>query len=68
MWHIHISDERMSLLILNHFCQHVLRFIRKRVMSLRLTLTNIIGGWSLISSSLKYHISLVFNHMNLINY
>jgi hypothetical protein len=43
MWHIHIGENRTSLLMFNDFCQNVLRLIGSRVVSLRLTLTNIIG-------------------------
>ncbi|CAF4319596.1 unnamed protein product [Rotaria sp. Silwood2] len=67
MWHIHIGKNRMSLSMFNDFCQNVLRLIGIRVVSLRLTLTNIIGGWSLISSSLKYHKIMSLRRLHLID-
>ncbi|CAF3162989.1 unnamed protein product [Rotaria sp. Silwood2] len=67
MWHIHIGENRMSLSMFNDFCQNVLRLIGIRVVSLSLTLTNIIGGWSLISSSLKYHKTISLRRRHLIN-
>jgi hypothetical protein len=45
----------------------VLKLIGARVVSLRITLNNIIGGWSLISSSLKYHQTTVLRRLHLID-
>jgi hypothetical protein len=67
LWHIHIGDSTMSLMIFNDLCQNVLKLIRARIVSLRLTLTNTVGGWSLISSSLKYHQTMVLRRLHLIN-
>src|ERR1700691_1778334 len=49
LWHIHIGDSTMSLLMFNDHCHNVLKLIGGRVVSLRLTLINVIGGWSLVS-------------------
>ena len=49
----------MSLAMLNDFDQHVLKTIGRRVVSLRLTLTNAIGGWALVSPSLRYRLHLI---------
>jgi hypothetical protein len=54
LWHIHLDDTTMSLTIFKDFCQNVIKLIGHRVLSLRINLNNIIGGWSLVSSSLKY--------------
>ncbi|CAF2939358.1 unnamed protein product, partial [Rotaria sp. Silwood2] len=44
LWHIHIGDNRMSLSMFNNLCQNVLKRLGHRVISLRITLTNVIGG------------------------
>jgi hypothetical protein len=67
LWHIHIGDSTMSLMIFNDLCQNVLKLIRARIVSLRLTLINTVGGWSLILSSLKYHQTMVLQRLHLIN-
>ncbi|CAF1314619.1 unnamed protein product [Rotaria sordida] len=67
LWHIHIGDSTMSLLMFNDHCQNVLKLIGSRVVSLRLTLTNTIGGWSLISSSLQYHQTILLQRLHLID-
>ena len=53
IWHIHINGNGMGLSMFNDYCVNVLKLIEGQVVSLRLTLSNIIGGWSLVSSSLK---------------
>ncbi|CAF4189589.1 unnamed protein product [Rotaria sp. Silwood2] len=67
LWHIHIGDSTMSLLMFNDHCQNVLKLIGSRVISLRLTLTNAIGGWSLISSSLGCHQTTLLQRLHLID-
>jgi len=67
LWHIHIGDNTMSLTMFNHFCQNVLKLVGARVVSLRITLINIIGGWSLVSSSLKYHQTILLRRLHLID-
>ncbi|CAF1495481.1 unnamed protein product [Rotaria sp. Silwood1] len=57
----------MSLLMFNDHCQNVLKLIGNRVVSLRLILTNTIGGWSLISSSLRYHQTTLLQRLHLID-
>ncbi len=59
LWHIHIGDSTMSLSMFNNLCQNVLKLIGTRLVSLRVTLTDLIGGWSLVSSSLKYQTTLL---------
>jgi len=67
LWHIHIGDNPTSLSILNDLCQNVLKLVGARIVSLRITLTNAIGGWSLVSSSLKYHQTTLLRHLHLID-
>ncbi|CAF4102584.1 unnamed protein product [Rotaria sp. Silwood2] len=67
LWHIHIGDNKMSLSTFKDLCQHVLKLIGHRVISLRITLTNIIGGWSLVSSSLKYNKMISLRRLHLID-
>ncbi|CAF0883948.1 unnamed protein product [Rotaria sp. Silwood1] len=50
LWHIHIGNTTMSLLMFNEQCQNILKLIGGPIVSLGLTLTNVIGGWSLVSS------------------
>ncbi|CAF3393148.1 unnamed protein product, partial [Rotaria sp. Silwood2] len=57
----------MSLLIFNDFCQIVLQLIEDRIVSFRITLSNIISGWSRVSSSLKYHQETLLRRLHLIN-
>ncbi|CAF2071159.1 unnamed protein product [Rotaria magnacalcarata] len=57
----------MSLTMLNGQCQNILKLIGGRVVSLRVTLIDVIGEWSLISSS-SSTFNRYLNHMNLINY
>ncbi|CAF3367074.1 unnamed protein product, partial [Rotaria sp. Silwood2] len=38
-----------------------------RVVSLRLTLNDMIGGWSLVSSCLKYHQTTLLRRLHLID-
>jgi hypothetical protein len=47
--------------------QNVLKLIGNRIVSLRLTLVNVIGGWSLISSSLRYHQTTLLQRLHLID-
>jgi hypothetical protein len=67
LWHIHIGDSTMSLMMFNEHCQNVLKLIGNRVISLRLNLINTIGGWSLISSSLHYHQIILLRRLHLID-
>jgi hypothetical protein len=67
LWYIHIGDSTMSLMTFNEDCQNVLKLIGNRVISLRLTLINTIGGWSLISSSLGYHQTILLRRLHLID-
>lgn len=67
LWHIHIGDSTMSLSMFNDLCQNMLKVIENRVVSLRLTLTNIIGGWSIVSSCLKYHRITLLQHLHLVD-
>ncbi|CAF2813283.1 unnamed protein product [Rotaria sp. Silwood2] len=57
----------MSLTMFNNYCQNVLKLIGGRIVSLRLTLINVIGGWSLISSSLQYHKTKLLQRLHLID-
>ncbi len=67
LWHIHIGDSTMSLLMFNDQCHNILKLIGGRIVSLRLTLNNVIGGWSLISSSLRYHQTTLLQRLHLID-
>ena len=67
LWHIDIGDSTMSFSRFNDFCENVLKFIGSRLVSLRVTLTNTIGGWSLVSSSLKYYQTTLLQRLHLIN-
>ncbi len=67
LWHISFGDSFMSLPMFNDFCRNVLESIGGRVVSLRLTLTNAIGGWSLVSSSLRYHQLTLLQRLHLID-
>ncbi|CAF1094114.1 unnamed protein product [Adineta steineri] len=67
LWHIHIADSTMSLLMFTDYCQNILKVIGSRLVSLRVTLTNVIGGWSMISSSLRCHLSLSLQRLHLID-
>jgi hypothetical protein len=67
LWHIHLSDSTMSLLMFTDYCENILKVIGSRLVSLRVILTNIIGGWSLISSSLRCHPSLSLQRLHLID-
>ncbi|CAF1136271.1 unnamed protein product [Adineta steineri] len=66
LWHIDIGDNLTSLSIFNEFCQNALKLIGARVVSLRLRLNNVINGWSLVSSSLRFHKSRLLRHLHLI--
>ncbi|CAF1213477.1 unnamed protein product [Adineta steineri] len=67
LWHIDIGDNLTSLSIFNQLCQDVLKLIGARIVSLRLRLNNVINGWSLVSSSLRFHKSRLLRHLHLIN-
>jgi hypothetical protein len=67
LWHIHIGDSRMSLMLLTEHSQKILKFIGNRVISLRVNLMNTLGGWSLISSSLHYHQIILLRRLHLID-
>ncbi|CAF1641169.1 unnamed protein product [Rotaria magnacalcarata] len=45
----------------------MLKLIERRLVSLRITLNNAIGGWSLVSSSLQSHQTTLLRHLHLIN-
>lgn len=66
LWHIHIGGTTMSLLMFNDQCQNILKLIRGRVVSLRLTLIDVIGGWSLVSSYLQSHQITLLRRLHLI--
>ncbi|CAF3839192.1 unnamed protein product [Rotaria sp. Silwood1] len=67
LWHIHIGDSTVSLMMFNDHCHNVLKLIGSRIVSLRLTLINVIGGWSLISSSLRNHQTKLLQRLHLID-
>ncbi|CAF2581876.1 unnamed protein product [Rotaria sp. Silwood2] len=67
LWHIHIGNSTMSLSMFNNHCQNVLKLVGTRLVSLRVTLTNAMDGWSLVSSSLKYHQITLLQRLHLIN-
>lgn len=67
LWHIHIGGRKMSLSMLNYYCQNVLKLLGRRIVSLRITLTNTIGGWSLVSSSLNNHQTILLRRLHLID-
>ena len=51
----------------NDLCQNVLKLIGNRIVSLRITLTNAIDGWLLVSSSLKYYQTTLLQRLHLID-
>ncbi|CAF2135136.1 unnamed protein product [Rotaria magnacalcarata] len=67
LWRIHIGDSTRSLMMFNDQCHNVLKLIESRLVPLRVTLTNVIGGWSLISSSLRYHQTRLLQCLHLID-
>ncbi|CAF4639896.1 unnamed protein product, partial [Rotaria sp. Silwood2] len=67
LWHIHIGGNTMSLSMFKNFCQNVLKLIGDRVISLRITFSNMIGGWSLVASSLNYHQTILLRRLHLID-
>ncbi|CAF2443312.1 unnamed protein product [Rotaria sp. Silwood2] len=67
LWHIHIGDTTMPLMMFNDQCQNILKLIGGRVVSLRVTLIDVIGGWSLISSSLQNHPTTLLQRLHLID-
>jgi hypothetical protein len=67
LWNIEIGNSTMSLSMFNDICQNVLRLIGNRVVSLRVILSNTIGGWSFVSSSLGYHQTTLLRHLHLID-
>jgi hypothetical protein len=67
VWHIHIGSNRMSLSMFNQLCQNVLKLVGARIVSLRITLNNIIGGWSLVSSSLRCYQTILLQRLHLID-
>ncbi|CAF1004592.1 unnamed protein product [Adineta steineri] len=67
LWHISIGDSRMPLMIFIEHSHSILKLIGNRVISLRLNLMNTIGGWSIISSSLHYHQTLLLRRLHLID-
>ncbi|CAF2958256.1 unnamed protein product [Rotaria sp. Silwood2] len=67
LWYIYMGGSTMSLSMFNDLCQNVLKLIGSRLISLRVTLINAIGRWSLISSSLKYHQTTLLQRLHLID-
>lgn len=67
LWHINIDTSTMSLVTLDEFQRSILKTIGRRVVSLRLTLTNAIGGWALVSPSLRYHRNIPLQRLHLID-
>jgi hypothetical protein len=67
LWHIAIGDSAMSFSMFNDTCQNVLKLIGSRLVSLRVILSNTIGGWSLVSSSLGYHQTTLLQRLHLID-
>ncbi|CAF3510165.1 unnamed protein product [Rotaria socialis] len=67
LWHIHIGDTTMALTMFNDQCQSILALIGGRVVSLRVTLIDVIGGWTLVSSSLQYHPTTLLHRLHLID-
>ncbi|CAF3430769.1 unnamed protein product [Rotaria sp. Silwood2] len=57
----------MSLSMFNNLCQNVLKLIGNRLVSLRVILNNAIDGWSIVSSSLKYHQTTLLQRLHLID-
>ncbi|CAF2571445.1 unnamed protein product [Rotaria sp. Silwood2] len=66
LWHIGIDGNSMPLSMFNNFCQNMLKLIGRRLVSLRITLSNAIGGWSLVSSSLQSHRITLLRHLHLV--
>ncbi|CAM4837847.1 unnamed protein product [Rotaria magnacalcarata] len=62
-----VGDNIMSLSMFSDLCQNVLKLIGSRVISLRIVLNNTVGGWSLISSALKFHQTTLLQRLHLID-
>ncbi|CAF4267089.1 unnamed protein product, partial [Rotaria sordida] len=58
-------NKRLSRVIINEHLWHI--HIGGRLVSLRLTLINVIGGWSFISSSFRYHQTTLLQRLHLID-
>jgi hypothetical protein len=66
IWNIHIGGTTMSLCMFNDQCENILKLIGSRVVSLRLTLTDAIGGWSLVAPNLQYYQITLLKRLHLI--
>ncbi|CAF1249572.1 unnamed protein product, partial [Didymodactylos carnosus] len=66
---VDVYEETMRFLTdpSDNICQNVLKWIGGRVISLRITLIDVIGGWSLVSSSLNYHQTTLLRRLHLID-
>lgn len=67
LWHIHIDGNTTSFSMFNNLCHDLLRLIRCRIISLRITLTNVINGWSIISPSLNQPKTTLLRRLHLID-
>jgi hypothetical protein len=67
LWHIHIDGSTMSLPMFNHFYSNALKGIGARIISLRITFSDMIDEWSLVSSSLNYHQTTLLRCLHLID-
>jgi len=67
LWHIHIGDGHMSFSMFSDHCQRILEVIGARVVSLRITLSHTIGGWSLVASVMQRHRTTMLQRLHLID-
>ncbi|CAF1256905.1 unnamed protein product [Adineta steineri] len=67
LWHIHMDNNTTSLSMFNDNCQNVLKRVGSRIVSIRISLRNVINGWPIISSSLHHHQTTLLRHLHLID-
>ncbi|CAF3406085.1 unnamed protein product [Rotaria socialis] len=67
LWRIRIDGDSMSISMFNDFCENILQVVKYRVISLRISFNNTIGGWSLVSSALKHYRTMLLQRLHLID-
>ncbi|CAF5046962.1 unnamed protein product, partial [Rotaria magnacalcarata] len=67
LWRIRIDGDSMSISMFNDFCENILKVVKYRVISLRISFNNTIGGWSLVSSALKHYRTMLLQRLHLID-
>jgi hypothetical protein len=67
LWHIDIGHPTIPLSMFNDLCKNVLKLVSGRLVSLRVTLTNMLGGWSIVSSSLRSDPLIMLQRLHLVD-